>query len=265
MLRISILIISIVAALSLASCAGEEPLPYLSLGDSLAVGVGASDPASLGYAPLYEKYLEEKTGREVDLVQLGVSGETSESFIGSYPDEGSSQLARAADSLEKDPDAVVTLSLGANDLLATESMTTPEREAALAKYGDNLDFILRELARKSGTHSDISILAVYNPVPGAFADEWTARLNDEARHAAQDHGARFVDGSAAFRGREDEYTHRPEDFHPTDAGYRALARAFEASDLAEHHFDRRSFLSYNPLAERQTPRGEPRTSEWRNW
>lgn len=34
-----------------SSCAGEPPLTYVSLGDSLAVGVGASDPRERGYAP----------------------------------------------------------------------------------------------------------------------------------------------------------------------------------------------------------------------
>jgi lysophospholipase L1-like esterase len=90
-----------------ADCAGELPLTYVSLGDSLAVGVGASDPQEHGYAPLYREFLERETGREVRLVQLGLSGETSERFVKGP----GSQLARAEAALRKSPGATVTLSI----------------------------------------------------------------------------------------------------------------------------------------------------------
>ncbi|HLM77204.1 MAG TPA: hypothetical protein VK361_02255, partial [Rubrobacteraceae bacterium] len=106
--------VAAVLLLSLASCTGEDPPPtypekkdtevkeppltspeeknspsvffeeegspftYISLGDSLAVGVGASDPRKRGYTPLYRDLLErEMGGREVRLIGLGVSGETT--------------------------------------------------------------------------------------------------------------------------------------------------------------------------------------------
>ena len=71
--------------------ARNPALAYVSLGDSLAVGVGASDLRERGYAPLYRDLLERKSGREVQLPQLGVSGETTGCFING-PDP---QLARA--------------------------------------------------------------------------------------------------------------------------------------------------------------------------
>ncbi len=136
--------------MALISCSGkdpgppsthEPPLAYVSLGDSLAVGVGASNPEERSYAALYRDALAEATRREVRLVQLGVSGETSESFIGNYPDRGSSQLARAETALRRNPGAIVTLSLGANDLLRTTDSTNVEREAAIVRFGRNLDHI----------------------------------------------------------------------------------------------------------------------------
>ncbi|MGH3089480.1 MAG: SGNH/GDSL hydrolase family protein [Rubrobacteraceae bacterium] len=208
----------------LASCASERPpLTYLSLGDSLAVGVGSSDPTQLGYAPRYEEALERGTGRDVDLVQLGVSGETSESFL-------DSQLVRAEEVLRENPDSLVTISLGANDLLSVADASALERERAIEQYGQNLDLILTRLASASEGRAEISLLALYNPIPGSFTDEWTTRLNEETRSVAERHDATVADGYATFRGHESEYINLPEDFHPTDAGYEALARTFEQAN-----------------------------------
>lgn len=231
---------AVVLLFPLASCAGEDsptisssteegPLTYVSLGDSLAVGVGASDPEERGYAPLYRDLLQEASGREVRLVGLGVSGETSESFINA----SDPQIARAKSTLAENPGAVATLSLGANDLLAAGGGADAERETVLARYSENLDRILRTLQSASDPAPRVTVLALYNPAPGSFTDQWTGRLNAEIRSVAQRNGASVAAGDEAFRGNEAAYTHYaryPWDIHPTDEGYEALARAFARSD-----------------------------------
>jgi lysophospholipase L1-like esterase len=211
------------------SCGGGSPLTYVSLGDSLAVGAGASDPRELGYAPLYKEVLEEQTGREVDLIQLGLSGETSESFVNGQ----GSQLARAEAVIRENPDAIVTLSIGGNDLLQTVDGTASEREAALARYAENLDLILGTLKNASEPPPSITVLALYNPAPGSFTDEWSGRMNDEIREVAARNGVRVAAADRAFRGHEAEYVRHaryPWDIHPTDRGHEALARSLsEAS------------------------------------
>ena len=240
LLRASLAAVAISALLS--SCAGtqggdaneaattegvapEGPLTYVSLGASLAVGVGASDPRERGYAPLYRDFLEEQTGREVRLVQLGISGETTGSFINA-PE---SQLVRAETTLRENPGAAVTLSIGANDLLRKANGTDAEREAALVRYAENLDYILRTLKGASDPAPEITVLAIYNPAPGSFTDEWAGRLNDEVRAVARRNGARVAAADLAFRGHETEYSHYDQysrDIHPTDAGYEVLAHTF---------------------------------------
>ena len=220
-----------------ASC-GEErpPQAYMSLGDSLAVGVGASDPVEKGYAPLYRDGLEAASGRPVELTQLGVSGETSESFIGDYPAD--SQLSRAEETLQRDPGAEVTLSIGGNDLLDVAGATDAEREAAIETYGTNLDFILKTLRGASDPEPDITVLALYNPAPGSFTDYWTGRLNAEIRAVAEDNGVAVAAGDKAFEKREGRYSHHdryPWDIHPTDEGYAALAEAFAAASLSDEN------------------------------
>ncbi len=209
------------------------PRAYVSLGDSLAVGVGASDPSERSYAALYRAALAEEAHREVRFVQLGVSGETTGSFIGGYPQNTSSQLARAETALKRYPGATVTISLGANDLLRTADGTNAERGAAIVRFGRNLDFILKKLRGASDPEPRIAVLALYNPAPGSFTDEWVGRLNAQIRAVAAANGASVAAGDRAFSGHEREYVHYPGDIHPTDEGYAALARAFErATGLA---------------------------------
>lgn len=206
----------------------SDPPTYVSLGDSLAVGVGATEPRERGFAPLYRDALEERTGQEVRFVQLGVSGETSESFIGSYPDAEGSQLARAEKALDGVPRLHVSLSIGGNDLLRTAELPDSEREEALDAYAENLGFILGKLRSASEPDARIATLALYNPAPGTFTDEWVGKLNARTRAVAQEHGVEVAAADRAFQGREDVLIHweRYRDIHPTDEGYEVLAGEF---------------------------------------
>ena len=225
MIRYAALAASVLFLALFSSCSGEPPASYISLGDSLAVGVGASDPRDLGYAPLYRDQLERVTGSEVELIQLGIAGETSESFVHD-PD---SQLARAEKVLAEHPGATVTLSLGGNDLLSVASGTDAEREEAVTWYARNLDYALKILKEASDPSPQITVLALYNPAPGSFTDEWTGRLNTEIRRVATINAVSVAAVDETFQDREGEYTHHsryPWDVHPTDEGYEALARTF---------------------------------------
>jgi len=211
----------------------DEPPPpsltYVSLGDSLAVGVGASEPKEYGYAPLYRTGLERATGRKTRLLQLGVSGETSRSFF-RHRGGRAAQAERARTALRRNPGAVVTLSLGGNDLLEVASASDVDRRAAVHRYGRNLDRALRQLSGASDPEPEITVLGLYNPFPNGFTDGWVGALNDEIAAAARENGAAFAPADRAFRSREEEYI-RQNDIHPTDEGYRVLARVLaEAND-----------------------------------
>jgi lysophospholipase L1-like esterase len=103
---------------------GAGPAYYLSLGDSLAVGVqpdeqGHSVPTPDGYADrLYQRL--RRTDPRLELVKLGCSGENTATMLGGgicgYP--GGSQAAAAVAFLAAHPGRVrlVTLDIGANDL-----------------------------------------------------------------------------------------------------------------------------------------------------
>ncbi len=80
---------------------------YVALGDSLAQGVGASDPAH-GYVSLLAKRIADKTGKSVKVINLSVSGAT-------ILDTSNVQLPRLA-TLQPN---LVTIDIGSNDIYRT--------------------------------------------------------------------------------------------------------------------------------------------------
>lgn len=222
------LFLTTLLTLAVVSCSRQEPLGYASLGDSLAAGVGSSVPSETSYSALYREALKERTGREIEYRQLGLSGETSESFIGGYP-EGDSQLVKAEDFLEKYPGARVTLSLGGNDLLRLKDAPDQRLRRAISDYGEDLDLILSTLNEASDPPPRITVLTLYNPEPGSFTDRWTTEMNEELRATTPLNGASVAEGARAFKGHTREYLRYYEsgerDIHPNDRGYAALADA----------------------------------------
>lgn len=227
------LVPSIILFVLLASCSQQDPLGYASLGDSLAAGVGSSAPSQKSYSALYREALQERTGRRVEYRQLGLSGETAQSFIGEYP-AGDSQLTRAVDFLEQYPGSRVTLSLGGNELLRLRDASNQKRRRAISSYGESLGFILDALKGASDPPPDITILTLYNPQPGDSTDRWIGGMNDEIRAAARENGVSVAEAKEAFQGHTQEYLRRYEsgrrDIHPNDRGYAALARALLRAD-----------------------------------
>ena len=121
---------------------------YMALGNSLAVGVGATVPA-LGYVRQFHEFLLDEEDDDLVLTNLGMSGETSSTFRGG-------QLTNALLTIA-DPDTdveVVTLDIGGNDLLQLlfdGTCTFPSVACQIAvadkleAFGENFAFILGAL------------------------------------------------------------------------------------------------------------------------
>lgn len=90
--------------------ATNQHLLYVALGDSTAQGIGGGTPSN-SYPFLIKKWLEDKTGRSIQLINLSVSG------------------AKVADCLRDQlprmgvvKPAVVTIEIGANDMKSFEAV-----------------------------------------------------------------------------------------------------------------------------------------------
>lgn len=188
----------------------SEELVYLALGDSLSRGVQPDPPAvtlERGYPRLLRDRLQARAGRPVMLVEAGCGGATTESFVDGgkdcppdapvpyfNADAETSQLAWAEDQLRRrgDRPTLVTLSLGANDVLACAS-DDPDRVRACVDDGrdgfiERLDAIATRLAAAAGQRTVLAVATIYDPLLGA------ARLGAIPLEAAAVFHSGVVDG-----------------------------------------------------------------------
>lgn len=256
-----------VLALTLSMPAAAAPMPtrYLAMGDSLAWGDGASDPATTAYVPLFADYVAGMPhGGAKVLSNLAVRGETTASFI------GGGQLSAALASIA-DPSTdirVVTLSLGGNDVgsllndptdiclqdptsIHCQLLVAEALQGAATRYPVILGSIMAALQQDEGDER-VFVMTVYNPFGGlggpyeeaidrvllgsdgridcatAAVDPLAGGLNDIIACTAFALGATVVDAYPVIGDRALALTHIGEgtlDTHPNDDGYALLARA----------------------------------------
>lgn len=239
---------------------------YVALGDSLAVGVGASAPSDLGYVGRVFTALRSNGSPlpVAQLVNLAVSGETSASMLAGGQLDAAIQTIGSADP----PVALVTLDIGGNDLLrllGTETcQSAPLGQECLALLAATLDEFERSFRRivddlgaaveEHAPAARLAVMTYFNPFSGTdaayeaaaelallgtderidcAAPEPQARgMNDIIACVAREQGATPVDIGPAFAGLGLELTHiGSEDIHANDAGYDVIAGAFlEALD-----------------------------------
>jgi lysophospholipase L1-like esterase len=241
------------------------PAVYLSLGDSLGVGVGSTPfertgVAHTSYAEHLRHLLRGQPHGGIDaFVNLARRGETTSTFLLDGQAVGAAQVIAAPSDVR-----VITLSLGGNDLLGLLSgpcadPLAPACEAAVAQalgtvsatYPRVLAALLQALAAgQDPGGAQLLALTVYNPFSGtgsryeapidrvllgvdlkldctaAVANPLNAGLNDIIACTARAAGVTVVDLYPVFQDRGATLTHiRANDIHPTDAGYAAIATA----------------------------------------
>ena len=144
-----------------ASAAGAEPLRLVALGDSLTAGFGL--PEEEGFVPQLEEWLAGQGRDDVDVINMGVSGDTS-----------AGGLARLDWALGEGAEAVM-VELGANDLL---------RGVDPASTRDNLDQILTKLGER-----DLPVLISGMRASGNFGPEYKEAYDAMFPELATKHGA----------------------------------------------------------------------------
>ncbi len=256
---------ALVAAFALTSDTTHSAPPpnYLALGDSLGVGVGASDPATTGYVPLFRDFLESEKGLDTDLTlnNLSISGATSSDLL-----EKKGQLSQALKDLKKGNVAVITVDIGGNDVFALASPGSPgpppeppgpcffpadvtdcliAAGGILATFESNFDSILGDLRTAAGPDTTIIVMTYYNPLPGCvlasladlgdivleglpglepFGLGPSDGLNDRIKAIAASHGAEVADTFGKLP--PDDLVGGFDCLHPVDSGYAEITEAF---------------------------------------
>jgi lysophospholipase L1-like esterase len=245
--------------------ASSEATVYLALGDSLAVGDGASIPSETGYVGRMTDYFAGSAhGNAKVATNLAVGGETTGSFLAA-----GQAGAAVASILDPGTDVtVVTLSLGGNDLLDLlndpgdacvinpgsidcQTMLAAALGGVAANYPTVMGTLGWALAQDPGDER-VFVLTLYNPFGGtgspyevpidyallgvdlvvdcnaAQANPLAAGLNDIVACTSWAFGATVVHGYAVVGDNALALTHIGDpgfNIHPNDDGYAAIAKA----------------------------------------
>ena len=226
---------------------------YMALGNSLSVGVGASDEPGRGWVGLVSAALP-----EWDLSNLGVSGDDSgELLLGGPLDEGLRLIAlRAADAEPGNEVGAITLEIGGNDLLdiffdlvipgdcpsVVESLQRETcvnaLEDALTTHRSNLTQTLERLA-EAAPDAPVFLMTIYNPFSGGSSvldemgvlslegqegTEFPQGLNDIIREVGDEAGVTVVEWYELFLGKQSQYIAQ-DLIHPNDTGHAVMAAA----------------------------------------
>jgi lysophospholipase L1-like esterase len=232
---------------------------YLALGDSLAAGVGASDPAVTAYVPQFYQLLRQQLAcqpagrpscRSLALRNLGVGGATSTTLIATQLPEAVAELQRRNGDRNPHNDVkVVTIDVGGNDVFGVVSSCTagptPECaaviQARLEAFAANFALTLSELRAAAGPDTVIIAMTYYNPLPSChlarlapLADAVlegglgvAAGLNDLIRSIAAAHGVLVAETYGKLG--PGDLVGGADCLHPNDVGYQVITQAFAAA------------------------------------
>jgi lysophospholipase L1-like esterase len=214
---------------------------YIALGTSISAGLGAST-ASKAWVSLYFGFLSSNGSGVTRLSNLAVPGVTSEQIR-------SFQLSSAVALIDRPSDTLrVTLDVGSNDILRLSSCDHPSDSAC--PVAANLRTILKTLndalARDAGDET-IQIMEYYNFEIGTpreranrvrlLGDDLKVDcsgtgpalgLNDLIHCIALEEKALPVDVLPVFDAAGTAFLDA-DHLHPNDAGYLAIAKAFEGA------------------------------------
>ncbi len=197
------------AAAPVAARAGAAPVRIVALGDSLALGTGASRADGGFIFPAYRRVLADRPGSMLD--SLAIGGATVADVL----------RLEVAPLAAIRPDVAIVC-VGGNDVVRR----TPS--AAFAR-----DYVaLLAAIRRTAPQARLICCGVPDvALSPIFADEraavaaLSATFDRAARSAAAAAGARFVDFAAVTNGRsiDDDRFFSRDRFHPSDAGYALLS------------------------------------------
>lgn len=263
---IGIWLVTLLAAAPTVGAATDPVVPpspasvplYLALGDSLAVGVGASDPNETGYVPVFHDFLRESTEcdrgaapvcPQLELLNIAVSGATTTTLLQQQVPLAVQVLqARNGDGDPFNDVERITVDIGGNDAFALFGICSTGLSAGCVQavqttfttVAQNLTTALVSLRAAAGPGSQIIVMTYYNALiacdrsaaagmAAALLEGGAglpAGLNDLIRASAAQGGAAVAEtyglvGPSDLVGGTDC-------LHPVDSGHQIIADAFAA-------------------------------------
>lgn len=237
---------------SLAADAAESPA-YIAIGDSLAFGVGAMDPATGSYPAIVHDSLrrsERYSDRGLDLVNLAVPGATSFDLLlpdGQVDTAVAEIQGRQEDETSSAEVEIITVNIGGNDVLAlgfsgSPCLADPLSSDCQALFREmlidleaNLTEVIERL-REAAPEAEIVVLDLYSPFSGRggaaeiIADFAIREINDVTERvvARPEFDAKLASVFDFFRGRAAQLV-AADNVHPNDLGHALMAEAVLAA------------------------------------
>lgn len=197
----------------------DQHTRYMALGDSLSAGYGAV-PATQGFVYLLYQSGVFDTVPNTLFANAAVPGATSRHVL-------EHQTPQATEAFRP---TVITLTVGGNDLLRILNGADPY--LVLAEFSNNLTQILSRLRTElPDARIYIGNLYTISEIPGA--DQIVPQFNQILAQIAGAFQVPVADVYGEFYGRSgllliERHGAGQYEVHPTNAGYRTMAKAFEA-------------------------------------
>lgn len=211
-----------------------QSIDYLAIGDSLAAGVLSNNTLGNGYPFFIEKGIEDEQGIDVDLVNEGVPGYTTENVLNQLKNNGNNIRESFADA------EFITIDAGANDLLQAIDIENIDPEnpgeaiadvtKAIEQIRSNMNEILVQI-NELNPDAPIYVMGYYNAMPYVedMQDLITIvmdMMNNKIEEVATNAGAMYIPTFESFVGKYESYLPNPNNIHPNEEGYQVIANLF---------------------------------------
>ncbi|MEH7073263.1 SGNH/GDSL hydrolase family protein [Neobacillus drentensis] len=198
----------------------KKGLTIVALGDSLTRGTG--DETGKGYVGVLVDEIKKKTNRPVQLTNLGINGQRSDSLKKQVQETEVGRQIGKAD--------MVLVTIGGNDLFrggqGLEDFGAKDIAVIEKKYLNNLKFVFEQI-RKNNPNANVFFIGLYNPFieldQGKEMSKVVRHWNyDSAEVSASFPKIIFVPTFDLFELKVNDYLYADK-FHPNSKGYRLIA------------------------------------------
>lgn len=237
-----VLAFMIVSPVSAMTGKSGQPVYYLALGDSLAAGIISNGEYGFGYTDSIAIALTEEKLLEEYNDAFTIPGAKTTDFLNALDsnyekvvDYDSGLSFKIVDEVKRAD--VITLSIGANDVLSAVKRNGDKLEydlvnvtKAITDTASNLDKLLKEIL-KLNPKVDIFVMGIYNPFPHLTANTFELnylvnQVDTQIKNVAEANKMYFVPVKDAIAKNTAEYIPNPNNIHPSEAGYQAIADEF---------------------------------------
>lgn len=214
----------------------NKKIDYIALGDSLAAGQNPYNQIGYGYPDYVANYLKENKLLKNYTKDYAQSGyritdilkdiETNEKVTINDETKGIKEILREAE--------LVTLSIGANDILSKLNTTSLEIDLEqiqlLNNYINETTNNLEELIKTVQKYfkNNLILVGYYNPLSAHSSEHCRVleplftKMNNKMKTLAKKYDFYYVEIYEIFK-ENPEYLPNPKDIHPSNKGYQVIA------------------------------------------